>query len=177
MFAKKIIPILLLSFILSNCASVRVMTHYDKAVDFTKYKTYRFVNPKNQQKGLPQNPFFSKEIMSEIRPVLEAKGYTEATSIEEADMLIHFYSFINNETRFIPPTYHVGRWGRTWVAGPGHAVHVKEGTLAIDIVDREEREVIWQGVGKDVLDRRDPSRNLVEAVSEILKEFPPEPEE
>ncbi|HEX9934354.1 MAG TPA: DUF4136 domain-containing protein, partial [bacterium] len=58
---------------------------------------------------------------------------------------------------------------------PGHAVRYKEGTLVIDIVDQTKKDMVWQGIGKDVLDHNDPSAGLVEAVDEILKPFPPKP--
>ena len=139
--------------IFTGCASMRVMTNYDKEINFAQYKTYRFVQPRGQRRTEIKNPLFSKNVMHEIRPIMEEKGFTEAASLQEADLLIHFYAMIRQRQNFVSPTYRVGRWGRTWVARPGHVVRYKEGTLGIDIVDRRKKELVWQGVGKGVLDR------------------------
>jgi hypothetical protein len=49
----------------------------------------------------------------------------------------------------------------------------KQGTLILDIVDRSGQELVWRGVGSGVLDRTDPTRNLLIAVEKVLAEFPP----
>jgi hypothetical protein len=119
--------------------------------------------------------FFSREVMQEIRPMLERKGFSEAGSAEQADLLVHFYAVIKNQRDFVPPAYRIGRWGRAHVVRPGRVVGYKEGTLVIDIVDRERKDLVWQGIGSGVLDRREPAKNLIESVDQILEDFPPEP--
>ena len=172
--------ILILCIILSGgglfgCASVGVTVNYNKDINFSQYKTYRFVQPKfrRQRRAEIKNPLFTKDVMREIRPIMENKGFVEASSTEGADLLVHFYAMIRERRNFSPPTYRVGRWGRTWVAQPGRVVQYKEGTLGIDIVDRRRKELIWQGVGKGVLDRQNPAKNLVQAVEKVLEPFPP----
>ncbi len=166
--------ILVALIIMSSCATMRVSVNYDKAINFSDYETYRFIFPKHQQENRKaNNPLFTKNIMNEIRPLMEAKGFTEAASQKEADLLVHFYTFVKNRRDWVPGTYHVGRWGRVWRARPGHVRQYKEGTLGIDIVDREARALVWQGVGTGILDRSNPGENLVEAVEEVLAKFPP----
>ena len=160
-----------------GCASVSVSVNYDEAVDFSEYQSFHFIkqNPKQQQRrGVVRNPLFTKDVMNEIRPILESKGFSEAPSRDRADMLVVFYAAVQNRRDFVAPTYRVGRWGRVWRTSPGHVVRYKEGTLVIDIVDQKKKELVWQGVGKGVLDRSNPGSNLVEAVNEILEKFPPE---
>lgn len=159
-----------------GCASVSVTVNYDEAAVFSNYQTFSFVRPKAQQQGraMVRNPLFTKDVMNEIRPLMEAKGFSEAKSREAADMLVVFYAAVHNRRDFVPPTYRVGRWGRGWRTSPGHVVRYKEGTLIIDIVDQKKKELVWQGVGKGVLDRSNPASNLLEAVQKILEKFPPE---
>ena len=93
----------------------------DRDVDFGQYKTFRLVKPKYKKakRQAMRNPIFTQEIMREIVPILESKGYKEADAVDDADLLIHFYTFIKNRRDYVAPTYRVGRWGRTWVARPG----------------------------------------------------------
>ena len=163
--------------ILVGCASVAVRVDYDEAAVFTDYQSFHFVRPKRQQgRGAVRNPLVTKEILREIKPIMEAKEYTEAASQNDADLLVVFYAMVQNRRDFVSPTYRVGRWGRVRRTSPGRVVRYKEGTLVIDMVDNKKKELVWQGVGTGVLDRSDPAGNLVEAVEKILEKFPPEQE-
>ncbi len=165
----------ILWLILVSCASTKVTVNYDETAPFTSYKTFFLMPPKHIQDrpGSVRNPIFTLEVMRELRPILERKGYSEAASENQADFLVVFYAMMKNRQDFVPPVYRVGRWGRTWVARPGRVVRYKEGTLAIDVVDRTKNDLVWQGVGKDALDRNDPTSNLVATVEKVLKKFPP----
>ena len=166
--------LLLMSFFfLNSCSSMRVITKYDSKVNFNDYHTFRFVRPERQNPQAVRHPFFTREVMSQIRPLMEVRGYSEAESMESADLLVHFYAYVRNHRDYVPPAYHVGRWGRVRHVRPGHVVHYKTGTLVIDIVDAKTKEVVWQGVGKGILNKYDPSTDLVKAVEEVLKDFPP----
>ena len=166
----------LILMIIMTCASVKVAVNYDEEVVFADYKSFYFVRPTRQQQGrrAMRNPLITKEVMNEIRPILETKGFAEAPTKEDADLLVVFYAAVQNRREFVSPTYRVGRWGRVWRTSPGHVVHYKEGTLVIDIVDQKKKELVWQGVGTGVLDRANPASNLVESVQKILEKFPPE---
>lgn len=165
------VAVVLLLF--AACSSMRVSQQYDEKTDFRAYRTFFFKPSKADLPGPGRNPLFTKEVLAEVRTVLERKGLTEASGPEEADLLVHFYAMVRNQRDFAPPVYRVGRRGRVWQARPGHPVNYKEGTLVIDMVDRAGDELVWQGVGKGVLDRRDPSSHLVDAVKEVLEPFPP----
>ena len=176
---KKIVFSMLLCVILfaAACSSMKVTVNYDQDASFGDYKTFQFVSPKRQQQAGGRaiaNPLFTKEVLREMRPIFESKGLTQATTMGEADILVVFYAAIKNRRDFVAPTYRVGRWGRVHRTSPGHVVNYKEGTLVIDIVDREKKELVWQGVGKGVLDRDNPGKNLVEAVQQVLEKFPPQ---
>ncbi|MBN2102943.1 DUF4136 domain-containing protein [bacterium] len=172
---KKLILILILmgAIIMNGCSSMNVMVKYDDEVNFEKYKTFKFVRPRRQDQKSVRDPFLNKEVMQEISSMMEERGFEEAESMEKADLLVHFYAYVRNRSNYVPPTYHLGRWGRVRHVRPGHVMHYKTGTLVIDIVDAGAKEVVWQGVGKGVLDRFDPSTQLVQAVEEVLKDFPP----
>ncbi|MEJ2627121.1 MAG: DUF4136 domain-containing protein [bacterium] len=159
-----------------SCSTVRVSVNYDDTVNFNRYEAYSLVKaPRNKEnrKGTVRNPLLKKEILNQIKTIFSEKGYTEAESKENADFLVIFYTNVQNKKDWVPPTYHTGRWGRIHRVRPGHTIHYKEGTLIIDIVDQEQKELVWQGVGKDVLNRVNPEENFVSSVREILKDFPP----
>jgi hypothetical protein len=169
-----ILAILILALFILECATVRVSVSYDESVDFSQYQTFYFARSKYKSvtSSAVRNPLFTQEVFAELRPILAQKGFTEVTDIKVADLVIHFYAFVENRQDYIPPTYRVGRWGHRHVA-PGRVVRYKEGNLVIDVVNRLSQELIWQGIGQGVLDRHNPRRDLIAAASNILVQFPP----
>lgn len=168
----------LMCLLLAGCATMRVAVNYDETVDFGSYRSFYFVKPQPRQAMGPgrravQNPLFTKDVMQEIMPMMESKGFSEAAVRGEADLLVVFYAAVKNRREWAAPTYRVGRWGRVWRTSPGHFVNYKEGTLVIDMVDARRKELVWQGVGTGVLDRANPQANLAESVRDILDDFPP----
>ena len=41
------------------------------------------------------------------------------------------------------------------------------------MVDSDRKELVWQGVGKGVLDPDDPGKTFAEAVRKVLEPYPP----
>jgi hypothetical protein len=156
---------------------VDVDVQYDDQVDFSRYKTYRIQQP-NTRQGKKQNAInnrlFAKDVLEEIKPVMAAKGFTEVRQASQADLIVVFYAHTQDQIDWVPGTYRTGKWGRVWQTSPGHKVRYKTGTLVIDIVDRAGKELVWQGVGEGVLNKKDPGSKFVEAVQKILENFPPQ---
>lgn len=168
----------LLPVLLMSCSTMKVVVDYDDQVNFSSYKTFHFVAPKKmqaQQKQKPaviRDPIFVKQANREIGDVLVKKGFQKADAPKQADFVVAFYATARNKAQITPPTYHIGRFGRRWVT-PGHVYNYKQGTLIVDIVDREKHELVWRGVGSGVLDRSDPRKNLLKSVEKVLAKFPP----
>lgn len=173
--SKKWIIVLVSILFFYSCSTMNVTTNYDEQADFKQFKTFSFAPPKDQsdRPSAVHNRLFTKEMLQEIRPIMERKGFQEAAAREDADLLVVFYAMIKNKRDFVPPSYRVGRWGRVWATRPGHVVRYQEGTLVIDVVDQKKQDLVWQGVGKGVLDRSDPAANLVGGVEKVLEKFPP----
>lgn len=173
---KCIATAVVISLVFMGCATVDVNVQYDEEVDFSAYKTYRLQQPntrQGRQQKVVNNPFFAKEVLQEIKPIMTSKGFIEVQQGQRADLLVIFYAHTRDEIDWVPGTYRTGRWGRVWQTSPGHKVRYKTGTLVIDIVDRAKKELVWQGVGEGVLGRNDPTGKLVESVEKILENFPP----
>jgi len=168
------IAVVVMLVLVMGCASVNVNVNYDEDTDFSSYQTFRFQKPRSKSRSSVNNPLFAQDVLREIKPILESKGLTEAGTGEKADLFVIFYAHTQNQTDWVPGTYRVGRWGRVRRTSPGHTVRYKTGTLVIDIVDRARKELVWQGVGQGVLDRYEPGKDLVNAVNDILADYPPQ---
>lgn len=172
--------ILIFGFVLflTGCVTFDVRIDYDPSFNFSRYKAFQFTarqrqpSAKTRDTSFIRDPFFTKAVEQEIGAVLSEKGYRMAASPRTADFLISYYAVARNQTAIAPTTYGVGRHGAHRVSR-GRVYRYRQGTLVIDIIDSAQRELVWRGIGSGVLDRMNPTKNLLLAVERILKAFPP----
>lgn len=169
--------------LLAGCASgPEIRGDYDKTADFGKYRTYGFVT----QAGTDTTEFRSlatQILQSAAASEMEARGYTRA---ENPDLVINFKGKLEEKTdvESTPAPYYGPGWGyRGWYGAPwggygGTEVTTRRynvGTLVMDVVDREQRQVVFQGgiegiVTKEMLQNREES--MRRAVAGIFSKYP-----
>lgn len=175
---KQYVLIFLFVFLTIGCSSVKIFVDYDEAIDFSKYYNFHFLSARPEVKEKSQisafiiDPFFERRARREITSVLTTKGFQGATHPRHSDFFVAFYATARNKVEMTPPTYRVGRFGRRRISS-GRINQYKQGTLIIDLIDKEKRELIWRGVGTGVLDKNNPTKNLLQTIEKILKDFPP----
>lgn len=166
---------LLLLFILTSCSSVRVYNDFDKAVDFSSYKTYAF-----HKAGIDKveiSDLDKKRILRAIDSQMTLKNFTKS---ENPDLLITF--FTKEKERVDVWNNNVGwgfGWGMGWNpwmwGGQNMATTTTEGTLFIDLIDTKKKELIWQGEGIGTLIRNGDKKEerINEFVAKIMSQYPP----
>jgi len=169
------------ALLLAGCASgPDVRGDYDKAANFGGYKTYNFV----QQDGPGGARSLGVTLMQNAADrEMQQRGYVKA---ENADLLLNFKGKIEEKTDIEShpsPTFGPG-WGYgAWYGAPyggwgGTEVTTRRynvGTLVMDVVDREKRQVVYQGsvegiVTKEMMQNREASLNA--AVAHIFAKYP-----
>jgi hypothetical protein len=156
------------------CSTMHVATDYDQDADFSQCKTYKWIphKPKVGPKRLLDHTLTDKRIKSSVESALAAQGITRATG-EEPDFLIAFHIGAQNKVDVNTYGYRYGPRGRWW----GRQVDVqryKEGTLILDFVDGQSKQLFWRGTAVDAVYRpEDLGDKLNEAVGKILEKFPP----
>ncbi|PQJ76034.1 DUF4136 domain-containing protein [Polaribacter gangjinensis] len=177
---KKHIILFTAVILLSACSAIKVTTDYDIQVDFTKYKTFAFYKPSIDKADV--SDLDKKRILRALETELLAKGFIKS---ENPDMLVSF--FTKSRERVDVNQSNVGfgwGWGWGWnpwmMNGGMNNVNVSqftEGTLFVDFIDKEKKELIWQGIGTGALrnENRDKKEERIkEFVKEIVSRFPPE---
>jgi hypothetical protein len=163
--------LLLATFALTSCNSVRVYTDFDKNVSFTPYKTYAFFKSGIDKAEI--SDLDKRRILRSIEQHMTAKGYTLS---EKPDFLINFFTKERQQTTVSNFGYGWG-WGWSpWMWGGTSVNSYPEGSLYIDIVDAKNNELVWQGEGVGALTRYSERKDAVfdEFVSRILSQFPPD---
>ena len=163
------LPIVML--LITSCSSVRVATDYDTKADFSKYRTFAFY--KTGIDKAPISDLDKKRIMRAIEMELEAKGMTKSTS---PDVLVSLFTKSRERININDNSF--GGFWYPWYYGPNpvSVSQYTEGTLFIDLLDAEKKELVWQGIGTGALGMRDVERkeaSIKEFVHKILEQYPP----
>lgn len=162
-------------FLFASCASVRVASDFDKSVDFTKYKTYAYY--KNGIDKVEISDLDKKRILRSIDEVMASKGFVKS---ENPDLLVNIFTKAREEVNV--NQFNAGwgyGWGFGWSPfGIGYQTSISrntEGTLYIDLIDAQKKEMIWQGEGVGYLTQNTSKKDerIKEFVSEILEQYPP----
>jgi hypothetical protein len=168
---------------LAGCASgPDIRADYDRAADFGKYRTYGFV----AQAGTDSGDFRSlatQMLQNAASREMESRGYTRS---ENPDVVINFKGQLEEkvDVESTPAPYYGPGWGyRGWYGAPyggygGSEVTTRRynvGTLVVDVVDREKRQVVFQGAISDVVTKemqqnREASINA--AVAHVFSKYP-----
>ncbi len=167
---------------LAGCSSgPRIITNSDPGVDWSQYRTFGFFQPLSTDQGNVRSLISSQLIESATRE-MEMAGFTLDQS--DPDLLINFV-VSTRETLQTRPSSSVGMHhsrGRysTWSGWSAsmsttEVVQRTEGTLGVDIVDRQRSQLVWEGAAtKRVTDstRRNQNQVLDDAIAEIFTRFP-----
>ncbi len=175
---KSTLSLILVFMFFVSCSSVSVVTDYDTNVDFKKYKTFAFFKSGIDKADI--SDLDKKRILRAIESELLSKGFTKS---ENPDFLVSIFTK-SRERVNVSQTNYGYNWGwgwNPWMWGGGmNNVNVDqftEGTLFIDFIDKERKELIWQGVGSGALkmeNREKKELRIKEFVKEIISKFPPE---
>jgi hypothetical protein len=134
----------LLLLVLVLCASIaqaKPIVDYDKSVDFFKYQTYAW------GKGTPAGSDINqKRIVRAVNDQLQAVGLTEADG--EPDIFVVTHVAVSREKQVSGSSWGYGGWygyHGGWGSTNINVRDVPVGTLIIDLVDAESKELIFRG--------------------------------
>jgi hypothetical protein len=176
---------LLLTFV--GCSSLKVATDFDPSQDFGSYKTYRWATTKevNPNDALAQAPLIKKRVVAGIDKALQDKGFVLAGDDMEPDFVVMTHAGTKEKMQvYNTGGYGYGRYGGWYdpwwgpYGGSTQVSYYEEGSLVIDIVDWEQKELSWRGVGTGVVregpsDKEEAQEEINMIVAKILADFPP----
>ena len=164
--------------LLSSCSSLNISTDFDPTQDFSKYKTYRWARIKERDPNdiLSKNIMFRKRVQVAVNNVLKEKGFTKLDR-GKPDFIVFVHAGIQQRTNvYYHGGYHYGGWWGPY-GGYTSVSHYKQGTLVVDIVDTEEKELSWRSIASDVVQSYSDPEALQEeldyVISVMLEDFPP----
>lgn len=164
------------------CSTLRVSTDYDPQADFARYHTYAWLPEEPGPTGSPRldSPLLHERIRKAVDRALEAKGFQRT---ENPDFLVRFD--LTSQRKLDVDTYNAGfyRGYGYWMSLPQTEIReYEEGSLVIDVIDREEKKVVWRGIGQRRLrssgtdeDPEELQKRADAVAAAVLADFPPKP--
>ena len=168
----------------AGCATPRgpaTRIDYDKSADFSVYRTYGFPKETGTDRG-GYSTLVTSYLKSSVSTAMEARGYKY--SAEHPDLLVNFFSNTRERTETRPgisPGYYGYRRGlyNAWpMYDDDRTVTYKVGTLNIDIVDAEKKQLVWEGVAEGRVNDEEMSNPKVTingVVTELMRQYPGRP--
>ena len=164
----------------------KVSVDFDKNTDFSKFKTYAFVEGTSTPETLT-----NQRIESAIEAQLAAKGLTRVQG--NADLTVVFHCAVKQQTQL--NTTNLGGWGwgpgwgRGWGWGGGwrggwgglggnaitQVEQIPVGTLIVDIGDSASKKYVWRGTATKTLssDQAKNEKTIDQEVKKMFEKFPP----
>jgi len=185
----KILPLLVITAIMSSCSSVKVTTDYDNTVDFTQLKTFEYYGWAAESDKI-LNQLEKDRIERALGEEFKKRGleYVE----ENGDMVVVLFIMTEDKTQYNATTTGMGYGGYYghgpgWGWGPGYGTSMSTttvseynytvGTLVVDIYDAGAEKLIWESIATGTIDSNPQKRekNIPKTAALIMAPYPVAP--
>ncbi|RPI19444.1 MAG: DUF4136 domain-containing protein [Acidobacteria bacterium] len=160
-----------------------VKYNFAPGTDFSKYKTYKWVEVEGAVKP---SPLVNDQIIQAVDSQLTAKGLTR-TEDDKPSLLVCYQVAINEERQWNATSFGgyggygayggYGGWGGMGGSTTATSSTIKIGTLVLDMYDVEGKKHVWRGDATKTLNpSKNPQKNqerLQKGIAKLLKNYPP----
>lgn len=173
----------------AGCASNRApnsRVDYDKSADFSVYRTYGFPEETGTDRG-GYSTLVTGYFKDSLSTAMEARGYKY--SEENPDLLVNFFMNTRERTEVhsqpnssLGYGYYGYRYGlyNAWpMYDDDRTVTYKVGTINVDIVDAEKKQLIWEGISEGRIAEEamaNPKVIVNAVVTELMRQYPGRPD-
>jgi hypothetical protein len=154
---------------------------FDPDIDFTRYKTYSFLEAKELSKtGLLADPEVADRLKNFVSGAMEMRGLKEVPIDARHDLAVRLWVSrkIKDDVQTVAhpdpwmywggyPPYWGGAWG--WYYEQVVVGQYAEGTLIIDLIDTTTKELAWRSYLR--VDIKDRAKAYADAKKHLYKEF------
>jgi hypothetical protein len=180
-FAVAVLGVLVL--LLAACASgPRITSEADPEADFGSYRTFGFYTPLALEKEGYATPTTDR-IKAAARAQLESRGYTYTT--QQPDLWVNLNAYMQERTDVtsfptVDYSYYYSYRSRAYFAVPywrdqTQVSKYTEGTLNVDLVDRQKNRLVWEGIAVGRIAKLKPAERAARidsTLAEIFARYP-----
>ncbi|WP_347924360.1 DUF4136 domain-containing protein [Pontimicrobium sp. SW4] len=171
-----LLPVTLLFLATSSCVSVRVASDYDRNANFNTYKTFAFFKDGIDKAEI--SDLDKRRILRAVEAELLAKGFTKS---ENPNLLVSIFTKSREKINVYNNGW--GHYGYGWGWSPWYWNNYRgstisrstEGTLFVDLIDADKKELVWQGMGTGYIKQnmKNKEERIKEFVAKIMEKYPP----
>jgi hypothetical protein len=159
----------LLLFSASDVLAQKVSVDWDHDTDFSKHKTYAWIESKN-----PGSELAAKRMVAAIESQLAARGLQKAQG-GDADLAVVYN--VGAKERVSVQGYDYGYGRYRWGGGTVRydTTTYTEATVVVDLVDAKTHSLVWRGTASDTVSDK-PEKNekkIQKAAEKMFKKYPP----
>jgi hypothetical protein len=174
--------------LVAGCASTsapHARIDYDKKADFTVYRTFGFPKETGTDRG-GYSTLVTSYFKNSVTTAMEARGYKYTE--DHPDLLVNFYMNTRERTevRSQPNAtlgygyygYRAGLYNAWPMYDEDRTVTYKVGTINLDIVDAEKKQLVWEGVSEGRVSEEamdNPKVTVNAVVTELMRQYPGRP--
>jgi len=178
----KFLMVLSITLLITACSGVetRVHSNTNQSVEFNQYSNFGFFRPLDTDSDYES--LISQYLKEATTNEMTKRGFV--LNNEQPDLLINFHSNVENKqyVHHVPRSNHGGYYsyrGRVyydaWLGYETYVDNYTEGTVNIDIVDRQQNKMIWEGIAIGHLTdkkQQNMQSTLQQIVIDIFSQFP-----
>lgn len=172
-----------LALLLAGCATgPRITSEADPEADFGSYRTFGFYTPLALEKEGYATPTTDR-IKAATRAQLESRGYTYTT--QQPDLWVNLNAYMQERTDVtsfptVDYSYYYSYRARAYFAVPywrdqTQVRQYTEGTLNVDLVDRQKNRLVWEGIAVGRIAKLKPAERAARidsTLAEIFARYP-----
>ncbi len=169
----KVLPLLLL-FIFTSCATVKVSSDYDREANFKEYNSFAFYKPGIDKAKI--SDLDKRRILRAIDAEMTSKGLLKS---KNPTLLVSIFTKEKERVDVYNSNFGYGwGWNPYWYGGSygNYVSRSTEGALYIDLIDAKTNLLVWQGLGTAPLSNQSIEKKeerIREIVKKILTVYPP----
>jgi len=182
----RLITLLATITLVTGCGSTtKIQSDYDPSVDFSQFKTYAYYSPM----GI-ENPNYSSLLGQMFRDAIDAQMLSRGYVISaNPDLLINVSARLEDKTKVTTMSdpmmgggYYGYRddmydpWGGYGYGTSTHVSQYTEGTVNVDMVDIDQKRMVWEGVAIGRINEKEKSgelrQDIMDGVAEMFTNYP-----
>ena len=173
---KRLLLLTAVTLVCGCSSSLKVYSDRDKSIDISDYRYYYWpTEAAIERKGL--NPLFyneltDKRIKTAVNDQLQRRGYI--ANDEKRQIEMHYHIILEDKTLMaLEPSGAI--YGKYWQNKSSTVYPYQEGTLIIDLMDVQTKNLVWRGWATGVVESdmtTNPEEAIGKAVAKIFKKFP-----
>ena len=146
---------------------------FDRAANFSRFRTYTWVSGTNLQDELNH-----KRVVHAVQTQLSSKGLARVEGTAQADLLVAYHVSFSTDIQINASSSGFGPYGVGGSRfGSARTEEVLVGTLVLEMKDAATQSVVWRGlVSIDIDPKASPEKrekNANATAAKLLKHYPP----